>query len=473
MTDTTGTTIISSDSIYLANYNIGSDTTIDSSTSIQAAINDALAGKKPLVFPSNIKLRVDFQLVADLNSTNSLLVIKGNNSILYPSFDGPCLKINPTTKIEDANGQEIVHFEIDGLNFDGFFQTENTRALHIGRNGYALDDFSYSIVKNMLLQNFTKQHPILIEGTRTRHILFDSIVSRDNGFQVLSANNDGFVGDMTFRNCETHFKNGGKGCLDFFVSAPVSTTQLRGIRFESCVFYGGKLMFGAGAFGQFADVWMDNCAMDQGIGTSKGIVLNGSGGQFHQFFIEDLYAVGFNGNIVNAELNSQSSLTSNGLVIRGGNISLNTVTPIKIKNFRGVSIDGVNFSDISGSYCIELARCYKSIIVNNIHSDINGLKPMYIVSIDAVSKDVSAKNNIGDVSSGLILDLQPKEDVVVMIPEDADDSGTIIVTTASTGVSSSDTDGGSNNTNLIIGLAILLLVLLLSSSSAAAFLVKK
>lgn len=456
---------MSDDAIYLANYNLGDDTSIDSSASIQTAINDALASKKHLIFPPNKNLRVDFQLIVNLSSQNPVFVIKGNNSTLFPSMDGGCIRLNPTVKIEEAiSGQDLTHFEIDGLNFDGFFQIENTRALHIGKGGYSMDDLSFSHVKNVILKNFTKQHPILIEGSKTRHILFDSVVSRDNGIQILSTSSYGAIGDLTFRNCEMHYKEGGKGCVDFKASSPY-TARIDGVKFENCAFYGGKILLNSSTGGKLSNITLDNCSVNKPIGSSRGIVLSGTGGKINQIFIEDLYASGFSGNIINAELNNDSSLISNGLSIRGGTLALSTATPIKLTNFRGASIDGVKFSDISANFCIEMSKCFKSIISNNIHSDVNGLKPMYILSIDALSKDVIVKNNIGDVKNAVALDLQLPSDLQTIPIQTLNGAATSgAASTGAAAEAAKTTDSG----NILLVIGIVLLFLLLSSSSAAA-----
>ena len=87
-----------------------------------------------------------------------------------------------------------------------------------------------------LCVGFTKKHPIYIEGDLTRQMIFENVISRDNGLEMLGNQDGGFIGDITFDKCQFQYNVGGQGALNIFVSGPTTTSQIRGLRFADCVF---------------------------------------------------------------------------------------------------------------------------------------------------------------------------------------------------------------------------------------------
>ena len=389
---------LTTNSVFLEDFNPPQNTDSDASSVIQKAVNEAIFQGKPLIFPSGQRrLRIDSQILISLDSQSSRLVIDGQGATIYPNFEGAGLFVKPLCPTSDiGSGREVAHFEINDLNFDGYFGSEKTRALKIGANGFAFSDFRQSFVQNSLLLGF-KCHPILLEGSLTRNIHFRNVVSRSHGWEVVS-NDGGFVGDMVFQNCEAS----GEKVLDFLASGKYKTSELRGIRIEQCNFYGGGISMFSGVFGRLADFWITDTSVDQ----SKSPALNviGDGGKIHQLFVQNIYAVGFETPAINIELDPASQSHSGQFVIRGGNISsLKADSAIIANGVSQILLDGITFTDIYCRSAIKL-QASKSQVYNCNSMNLSGLNPDYLIELLEGSSDMILSNNVADVYNDLILD---------------------------------------------------------------------
>jgi len=278
-----------------------------------------------------------------------------------------------------------------------------TRALQIGRDGYSLDDFGYSVVKDCKTINFTLYSPYLIAGTLTRHIEFVNIVHRDNGFEIQSIQDYGFVGDMTFTGCDSQYKSGGVAGLILNVGGGSQLSQARGIRFNDSVWYGGNVSLSCATNGQLADIWFNDCAADQMISGTNAFDIQASGGQINQVFFNNLYAVAADSAILNVLMSGASVAASNAITLRGGNINQITSTAIVCEAIEGLIIDGVNFSSCSGAYCVELKNCIGAKVVNCYHNNLNSLQPINLIRLDSACIDSCISNNNGECSSGTLI----------------------------------------------------------------------
>lgn len=394
--------VISSTTIYLEDYNPGINLDSDSSTAIQNAITDAIRQQAILVFPAGgRKFRVDKQLVVQLDRDSPFFELEGNNAMLYPNFDGICLFIEPLCPFSEVgSGREVSHFKIQDLTFDAYFN-ENSRAIQIGKNGFALSDFKHSSIEHVLMLNFYKKHPLFLEGSLTRNVNFRSVVSRTNGFEIISNQVGGFVGDMTFDGCEA---TGGETKKGFVANG--SGGMIRGIRVVNSIFYGGvELQSSIG--GQVADFWFTNMAIDRP--EIPAVVIKGLGGQFSQLFFENAYIVGSENPAVIVDWNAQTSKISRQVVFRGGNVS--TIKSENVFSITGgvqVLIDGISFSDLEADAAIKLINTQKSTIINCNCVSVAGHIPNHLIVIDEDCKDLVVSSNQGETKMKLILNKSKK-----------------------------------------------------------------
>ena len=382
--------------VYLDDYNPGMDTDTDSSTAIQNAIDDAVRKQATLVFPSGgRKFRVDKQIIVSLDRDSPYFKLEGNNAVLYPNMSDYCLFIEPLCPFSQVGtGREVAHFEIKDLTFDGFFNRDS-RAIQIGKNGFAISDFKHSVVENVLMLNFPTHHPVLLEGSLTRNVNFYNVVSRTNGFEIISSQPKGFVGDITFDGCEASasktrksFSVGGHGAM------------VRGIRVVNSIFYGG-VELESGSKGQVADFWFTNMAIDRP--KTDAIVVRGTGGQFNQLFFENTYIVGSEYSAFIVDLNPESMELSRQIVFRGGNLSgIKAESVMKIKGGMQVLIDGVSFSDIEANEAISLENTFKSTITNCNCVSVTEKIPNHLISIQKDCDNLVITSNQGDTLNSLI-----------------------------------------------------------------------
>lgn len=163
---------------------------------------------------------------------------------------------------------------------------------------------------------------------------------------IYISNNNQFCGDFTLKNCQ-FVPNQTDGYCVFLSS---SNNEVKGIRFNDCVFYKTSIQTKISASGgtNVGDIWFNNCAFD-GFSTN-GVIIesSGSGTIVDNIQFNNLYARGFNGNAFDIKSTDGSGIIRS-IIFNGGWFSNCNTTIFKFTKCSDITINGINMYEISAA----------------------------------------------------------------------------------------------------------------------------
>lgn len=401
--------------IYADVFGLSLDSRVDSSAALQAAVNYANDRALPLELPPGRRIRVESTVVVKLaaaaehepNDYGRRFLLRGNNCELIANVAGPVLHLAPQCPVGGTRGLEVGYFQIDNLRFNGFDagvrNLPNRCAIKIGQPGMKFVGLQKCQLRDVFASAF-KAPTIKLTGAMTRMINFDRVVINDGGLEIVAHEDDAFIGDLDFNNCQFGGTTENRP-IKIESASSGESSSIRGIRFHGSVVYGpGSLLYAHGS-GRIGDVWF-NSIQWEGNSNPPGAhalqVYLGNSGDLFQLFINDAYVVGFHGNAMLFE--RYDSATVKAVSVRGAKINeiMNEqYRPIVLTQFDNTSIlDCDFFGEIKAESCISVYNA-SNVIVSRCRSA-PVAQTDYFAEIAGSSNRVLVANNIADVEFGLI-----------------------------------------------------------------------
>jgi hypothetical protein len=131
--------------------------------------------------------------------------LKGNNCEIMANVAGPALRLQPQCPVGGTPGLEVGYFQIDNLRFNGYFASQNgligRSAIQIGEVGKKFAGFQKCQLRDVFALGFNTP-TIRLVGALTRMINFDRVVVNDGGLEIATHENNSFIGDLDFNNCQ-------------------------------------------------------------------------------------------------------------------------------------------------------------------------------------------------------------------------------------------------------------------------------
>lgn len=374
------------------------DGSTDDTAAIQAAINALEMGSGGILYFPFGNYIVSSTLNINYGFGYGQVSIYGNNSQIYFKGAGSCININPTTPRNSATPwQGDSHFEIHDLTMNTS-SASGSVGIDIGASGYITDGFQFSIVENVMIQNFD----IGIRITEARHIEFKSVVTRTCGTKGLYVNTTGnFVGDMNFISCE--FTGGSHSAIHLYSYNGANNTkaELRGVHFTDTIVYGNgsgstqpqTVMIEASGYGRLFDVWFTSCALDSGYNYAFNLSVqqNAYVGFFH--FL-DTYIVNFTYAFY---FSNSSSVVNDEILIKGCKVGL-VATPFNIYNVAHCKMIDNVFKDVTAQSTWSGACKNIQMLGNSFRGSAN--LNTYSVTLAAAVLSAIIKNNFGNFANG-------------------------------------------------------------------------
>lgn len=243
----------------------------DQATPLQAAIDLAQEIDIPVFLEPKASYRIDAGLtckhgVAPLESKRYNVRFICNDAEILPTNSIIALSIVPRCSLADkltGRGEAVI--DIRGrLTFRSSLDA-TAKAIKIGSAGYWIRCLETSVVENILVGSFTSGNAVqIIEATR---IEFRGLTLRNSQLYIASLTAGGNVGDLHFYNLEiTGSTSSQPGLHMYAIGAGPSRSQVTGIRFWSCTFYGGGYRLEARSNGTIRDIWFNSLQIDAGEG---------------------------------------------------------------------------------------------------------------------------------------------------------------------------------------------------------------
>lgn len=393
-------------------FGLGSNEGVDSSAALQAAVDYANDRAIALELPAGRRIRVDSTVVVKLGAAAvgdppRRFLLKGNNCEIMANVAGPALRLQPQCPVGGTPGLEVGYFQIDNLRFNGYFASQNgligRSAIQIGEVGKKFAGFQKCQLRDVFALGFNTP-TIRLVGALTRMINFDRVVVNDGGLEIATHENNSFIGDLDFNNCQF----GGTVTnppLKIESAATGAASEIRGIRFFGTIFYGSGTLIYAHKNGRIGDLWF-NSIQWEGSSNPVGahalwIVVDDTADLF-QIFIDNPYVVGFNGNAMLFERFGAARVKA--VSVRGAKINeimTAQYRPIVLTQFDDTSIlDCDFFGQIAADSCVSVYNA-KNVIISRCRSMPNIGTP-YFTEISGTSDRVLVANNIADTRVSFI-----------------------------------------------------------------------
>jgi hypothetical protein len=209
-----------------------------------------------------------------------------------------------------------------------------------------------------------------------------------------------FCGDLHFQTCE-FVSSATNNNLSINAGNNTTNAQVRGLHFESCIFYGQQTEITSnGVNSQVGDIWFNGCQWD--VGTQALSFDASNSGQIFQIHLMQCYFVNYSTRVI--YINSSGSGTIFQFSINGGGIGLiGGTAAILCLNIESVQINGMQFdSCTSSSELINVDGCTNVSLNNNIATRCSTVP--YLVSIGNASNNYSILGNMANVATAVVND---------------------------------------------------------------------
>ena len=389
--------------IYASVYNPDTTNTTDASVKLQLAIDFAQNNNLFVQFQENAQYKITTGLIFKQGRSSSdtqrySVKVYGNNSALYPAASVTAVSIVPRCLLADAGtGRGIAPIYIYDLVFDGTASASTSKAMSIGATGYACDNFGYSVIQNIICVSFNNNSTIAI--IEARHVQFNFVVIRGSVFSISASAAGSFCGDLTFQTCE--FVAGTS--YNLLVNAGNSSTnaQVRGLHFESCVFYGSVTAFASnGVNSQIGDIWFSGCQWD--VGTTAVAFDATNSGQIFQIHFIECYIVNYSTRAISVTRATSGSIYQ--FSINGGGLGIiSGANAIFVSAAQDMQINSVQFDSCTSSTdLINIDNCTNVSINNNVATRCSTVP--YFMSIGNGSNNYSILGNMANVATAVVND---------------------------------------------------------------------
>ena len=392
------------DIIYASVYNPDTTNTINASVKLQLAIDFAQNNKLFVQFQENAQYKITTGLIFKHGRSSSdtqgyNVRVYGNNAALFPAASVTALAVIPRCLLADTGtGRGIADIFIYDLVFDGTASASTSKAMSIGATGYVCDNFGYSVIQNIICVSFNNNSTIAI--IEARHIQFNFVVIRGSVFNISASAAGSFCGDLNFQTCEL----GAGTSYNLLVNAGNSSTnaQVRGLHFESCIFYGSTTNFSSnGVNSQIGDIWFSGCQWDVGT-IALNFAATGNGAIFQIHFIE-CYIVNYTTHAIYVSRGGSGASVYQFSVNGGGLGLISGANAILVTGAQDMQINGVQFdSCTSSSSLINLDSCTNGSINNNVATRCSTVP--YFMSIGNGSNNYSILGNMANVATAVVND---------------------------------------------------------------------
>lgn len=381
----------------------------DSAPKLQAAINQAQDVNLPLTLQANADYRVDTSLIfkhgrSSTDSQSYHVNVQGNGAIIRPNGPIYGFVISPRCLLADAGtGRGVASINITNINFDGYLSPTTGGAITIGSYGYVCDNFAYSQIKDILATSFINSATMNV--IEARHIQFTNIVLRGSGFYIEARNANSFAGDCVLQTCE--FSTSGPTITNLSIqSGGVLNTnaQVRGIKFESCTFYGSSTtLSSSGIASQIGDIWFTGCQWDAGYANRNAIELaTAQSGQMFGIHFVSPYIVNYGGKALYAESGSGTMQDISVQDAQIGTIAA-TASVFDFYKAEGVSVNNCRFYGIAATNTlINFDSCTDVSVNNNVST--NSPTVPYGISIGNTSTRYSFTGNMFNCLTAILND---------------------------------------------------------------------
>lgn len=359
---------------------VGNGTT-DDTTSIQNAINYAQARGMTveLVGGKTYKITSTLTLQHGRNISDGQVYharLKGNNATIYPVISSGSYAIKVVPRCTFANrgtGRGIADIQISGLVFEN---GTTSHALKIGETGFWCDNFSWSRLDNLTVQNYSNTGG-QIRFEECRHILCHGLDLRQNSLVIETKTANSFTGDIMFYGCEFASSEGALANASIpplLIKSAVLGGECRGIHFQDCQIYRSTTLLEAVNGGTVGDIWFGSCQFD-GPSSQTGtqavkISSTGSSSRIFQIHFVSCYFVNYTSAAIHAVASNNGSIIQ--LEINGGGMNLisgnaNAGQAVIFCDFVfGVSIRGMQFDAMNATNLFTLTSCTDVVITDNV-----------------------------------------------------------------------------------------------------------
>lgn len=370
---------------------VGNGTT-DDTTSIQNAINAAQAAKDVLLFEPNKVYRTTRPLIVQQGGPSKReFFMDGAHSEFKPDHAGYLIEVQPLMPIASiGTGQDTG--SISMKRFDVRSATAGASGILVGRAGYRmydearvnlLEDVTFYELKGQALCIRNSGHFDLARVTARTHVA--------GGKGLWLEGRDGvFAGDITFNDCQFGSLGGDGDTLTIAgLTNTGSRSEVRGVRFQNCVFYntGSRIVVQNNAL--VADLWFESCAWDAGPAGSALKVLVENGGKLNKMFVDNPYIVNYARGF---ELIRQGTGEVDSFEIRGGAIGF-VGEPVWAEAFENFSIKDMHFDGNTGWSCINLhTGCRRFLVQGNQGSNRNSMTNLIAVGLNGADRGLVTDN---------------------------------------------------------------------------------
>lgn len=390
--------------IYAEWFGVPKTETVDAAPLLQKAITFCQSAQLSLTLPLNAKLLINSQVVIEHGKNAAIdqsksLTIYGNGALILPNFSGFALYLKPLCQtVNKAQGWATATVNISDVTFDNYYGAlngfANCAAIKIGRSGYDFDGFTHSVFKNILTSGFTTKQPIAIESSRM--ITFERLFMRGSGVNISNTTLGDFCGDLEFNDCEFQGSNAARPFdISGFSANGTPRPEVRGIRFNNCIFYGGGSRINVSTNCLVGDIWFNDCAWDVGAAgeDALNILVNGSA-TASQIIIDNPYMVNYTGHAIYAQTDGTSSLEH--FHVTNGHFGMIDAPAsegaIRLVSIEQAMIHNNTFTSITGTAVIDLeTTAFVSIQGNTVQKS----TVSYIATIGAGNTDFIVTGNMG------------------------------------------------------------------------------
>ena len=390
--------------IFASVFSPNNTATTDASTELQRAIDFAQDNDLPLTLEEGASYRVFTGLTfkhgqSATDAQKYSVKLNGNNAKFFP--DGSAItviSVVPRCTLADrSTGRGVSEISIKDLTFSGYAST-SSKALVIGETGYACDNFLFSKLENILIQQFNSNAVLFFK--ETRHYSCKKVVIRNSTCRIEASTTSSFCGDMVFHACEfVSNPTGSKNPLDI---SSAGTGAVRGIHFDQCYFYGNQteLVCNGQAGSQVGDIWFVGCQFDQGSTGRAVYIASQNSGQIFKINIISCYFVAYGANTIYvsgaSEIGQILINNSTFSLIDGGS----AIFCLDVDN---VQISNNTFKNLTNAnQCINIDACQQVSITDNVAW--NSSTVSYGVAIGNASDRYFITDNMFEATLGTIND---------------------------------------------------------------------
>jgi hypothetical protein len=390
--------------IYAEWFGVPKTETVDAAPLLQKAITFCQTAQLSLTLPLNSKLLLSTQVVIEHGKNAAIdqsknLTIYGNGALLLPNLNDYAIYVKPLCLTANkTQGWATANVNISDIQIDNYYGAlngyANCAAVKIGRSGYAFDGFVHSVFKNVLTTGFTAKQPIAIESSRM--ITFERLFMRASGINISCTTLGDFCGDLEFNSCEFMGSYAARPVdISGYSASGSPIPEVRGIRFNNCIFYGGGSRINVSTNCLVGDIWFNDCAWDAGAAGEDAmyILVNGSA-IASQIIIDNPYMVNYTGHAIYAQTDGTSTLEH--FHVTNGHFGMIDAPAsegaIRLVSVEQAQIHNNTFTTITGTAAIDLeTSAFVSIQGNTVQKS----TVSFIATIGAGNTDFMVTGNMG------------------------------------------------------------------------------